>query len=77
MVPGLLSKRFTVDESFAEIRWEAGDWRAGAVFEGDYLNVWGPSHDVFPDGRILLLKGEEWVPPTEIDVIINALDLAP
>ena len=46
-------------------------------FEGDYVNVWGPSHDIFPDGRILLLKGEEWVPPTEIDVIINALDLAP
>ena len=46
-------------------------------FEGDYVNVWGPSHDIFPDGRILLLKGEEWVPPTEIDVIINALDLEP
>jgi Tol biopolymer transport system component len=46
-------------------------------FEGDYLNVWGPSHDIFPDGRILLLKGEEWVPPTEIDVIINAVDVAP
>ena len=46
-------------------------------FEGDYLNVWGPSHDIFPDGRILLLKGEEWVPPTEIDVIINALDVDP
>jgi hypothetical protein len=43
-------------------------------FEGDYLNVWGPSHDIFPDGRILLLKGEEWVPPTAIDVIINAVD---
>jgi len=46
-------------------------------FEGDYVNVPGPSYDIFPDGRILLLKGEEWVPPTEIDVIINALDLAP
>jgi len=44
-------------------------------FEGDYVNVWGPSHDVFPDGRILLLKGEKWVQPTEIDVIINALDV--
>ena len=44
-------------------------------FEGDYVNVFGPSHDVFPDGRILLLKGEEWVQPTEIDVIINALDV--
>jgi Tol biopolymer transport system component len=44
-------------------------------FEGDYVNVWGPSHDEFPDGRILLLKGEEWVKPTEIDVIINALDV--
>jgi Tol biopolymer transport system component len=44
-------------------------------FEGDYVNVWGPSHDVFPDGRILLLKGEEWEQPTEIDVIINALDV--
>ena len=31
---GLLSKRFTVDESFAEVRWGAGDWRAGAVFRG-------------------------------------------
>ena len=46
-------------------------------FEGDYVNVWGPSHDIFPDGRILLLKGEEWVPPTEIDVIINALNVEP
>ena len=46
-------------------------------FEGDYVNVFGPSHDVFPDGRILLLKGEEWVQPTEIDVIINALDVKP
>ena len=44
-------------------------------FEGDYVNVWGPSHDVFPDGRILLLKGEEWISPKEIDVIINALDI--
>jgi Tol biopolymer transport system component len=46
-------------------------------FEGDYLNVLGPSRDIFPDGRILLLKGEEWMPPTEIDVIINAVDVAP
>ena len=46
-------------------------------FEGPYVNVPGPSHDIFPDGRILLLKGEEWVPPTEIDVIINALDVGP
>jgi Tol biopolymer transport system component len=46
-------------------------------FEGDYVNVSGPSHDVFPDGRILLLRGQEWVPPTEIDVIINALDVEP
>ncbi len=43
-------------------------------FEGDYINVWGPSHDVFPDGRILLLKGDEWLPPKEVDVIINALE---
>lgn len=46
-------------------------------FEGDYVNVWGPSHDIFPDGRILLLELEEWVQPTEIDVIINALDVKP
>ena len=46
-------------------------------FEGDYVNFWGPSHDAFADGRILLLKGEEWVQPTEIDVIINALDVKP
>ncbi len=43
-------------------------------FEGNFLNPWGPSHDVFPDGRILLLKGDEWIQPTEIDVIINAFD---
>ena len=42
-------------------------------FEGEYVNVWGPSHDVFPDGRVLLLKGSEWIQPTEIDIIINAL----
>ena len=41
------------------------------------MNVPGPSHDIFPDGRILLLKGEEWVPPKEIDVIINAVDVDP
>ena len=46
-------------------------------FEGPYVNVPGPSHDIFPDGRILLLKGEEWVPPKEIDVIINAVDVDP
>jgi serine/threonine-protein kinase len=46
-------------------------------FEGPYVNVPGPSHDIFPDGRILLLKGEEWISPKEIDVIINALDVAP
>ena len=44
-------------------------------FQGDYVNVWGPSHDMFPDGRILLLKDEEWKQSTEIDVIINALGL--
>ena len=43
-------------------------------FQGDYVNVWGPSHDMFPDGRILLLKDEEWKQSTEIDVIINAFD---
>ncbi|MDB4635212.1 TIR domain-containing protein [bacterium] len=43
-------------------------------FEGDYKNVWGPSHDTFPDGRILLLKGDEWEPSEKIDVIINTLD---
>ena len=46
-------------------------------FEGDFVNVWGPSHDVFPDGRILLLKGQEWVQPREIDVIVNALEVEP
>ncbi len=44
-------------------------------FEGDYVNVWGPSHDIFADGRILLLKGEKWENSNEIDVIINALDV--
>ena len=43
-------------------------------FEGDYLNPWGPSHDVFPNGQILLLKGDEWIQPSNIDVIINALN---
>ena len=46
-------------------------------FEGDYVNVWGPSHDIFADGRILLLKGEKWQNSNEIDVIINALDVEP
>ena len=45
-------------------------------FEGDYLNVWGPSHDIFPNGKVLLLKGEKWIPPTEIDVIVNVLNSA-
>ena len=43
-------------------------------FEGDYLNPWGPSHDVFPNGQILLLKGDEWIQPSNIDVIINTLN---
>ena len=60
-----------------DLKGEPEDGEPELFFEGDYVNVWGPSHDVFPDGRILLLKGEEWVPPTEIDVIINALDFAP
>tara|TARA_B100000614_G_scaffold224036_1_gene212703 strand:+ start:1657 stop:1815 length:159 start_codon:yes stop_codon:yes gene_type:complete len=47
------------------------------LFEVDYVNVWGPSHDIFPDDRILLLEQEEWAQPTEIDVIINALDVKP
>ncbi|MDA7521292.1 TIR domain-containing protein [Verrucomicrobia bacterium] len=42
-------------------------------FEGDYVNVWGPSHDIFPDGNILLLKMEQWEEPREIDIIVNAL----
>ena len=42
-------------------------------FEGDFINPWGPSHDVFSDGRILLLKGDKWIPPKEVNVIINAL----
>ena len=46
-------------------------------FEGNFLNPWGPSHDVFPDGRILLLKGDEWIQPTKINVIINALNDGP
>ena len=46
-------------------------------FEGDYVYVWGPSHDIFADGRILLLKGEKWQNSNEIDVIINALDVEP
>ena len=43
-------------------------------FEGDYVNVWGPSHDIFPNGKVLLLKGDKWIPPTEIDVIVNVLN---
>ena len=46
-------------------------------FKGNYLNFWGPSHDTFADGRILLLKPEKWVQPTKIDVIINALEVEP
>ena len=42
-------------------------------FQGDYVNVWGPSHDIFPNGDILLLQLEAWEQPDEIDVIINAL----
>ena len=26
------------------------------LFEGPYLNCWGPSFDIAPDGRLLLLK---------------------
>ncbi|MDB4626595.1 DUF1552 domain-containing protein, partial [bacterium] len=42
-------------------------------FEGDYVNVWGPSHDIFPNGDILLLQMEPWEEPREIDIIVNAL----
>ena len=73
----LLSQRLTVDEGVVGSREDMEKSVSLNFFEGDYVNVWGPSHDIFPDGRILLLELEEWQKPTEIDVIINALDVEP
>ncbi|MCI0698129.1 protein kinase [candidate division KSB1 bacterium] len=43
------------------------------IFEGDYLNVWGRSYDVSPDGqRFLLLKSsEEPSRQTQLNVVTN------
>ncbi len=42
------------------------------LFVGDYVNISGRSYDVSPDGRFLLLKGEEETSsPTRLNVVVN------
>ena len=49
-----------------------------------HINHWLKDKDIkvtvitcfpnFPNGKVLLLKGDKWIPPTEIDVIVNVLN---
>ena len=46
--------------------------RPQLLFQGNYLNVPGPSYDVSPDGeRFLLLQPPYQDPPTELHLIVN------
>ena len=70
---GVYYRNGSVDEGVVGSREEPKVGKPELFFEGDYVNVWGlPGlfRMVY-----LLLELEEWVQPTEIDVIINALDL--
>ena len=45
------------------------------LFEGDYLNVIGPSFDVHADGRFLMIKsGDPAASTTELRVVLNWFD---
>jgi dipeptidyl aminopeptidase/acylaminoacyl peptidase len=44
---------------------------ARMVFEGSFVNAPGFSHDMAPDGRVLLLKADESGPVTQINLILN------
>jgi len=41
------------------------------LFRGNYINVSGFSYDVAPDGRFLLLQGEQPLTTTNLNVVLN------
>ena len=50
-----------------EFKWEEPQ----ELFRGNYLNIPGHSYDVAPDGRFLLLQGEQPLTITNLNVIQN------
>jgi Tol biopolymer transport system component len=50
-----------------EFKWEEPQ----ELFRGNYLNVLGHSYDVAPDGRFLLLQGEQPLTITNLNVVQN------
>ena len=41
------------------------------LFEGSFVNVPGFSHDVGPDGRVLVVKADDSGPVTQVNLILN------
>jgi eukaryotic-like serine/threonine-protein kinase len=41
------------------------------LFTGPYVNVPGPSYDVGPDGRFVLIEGPPEAPVTRLNVVLN------
>jgi eukaryotic-like serine/threonine-protein kinase len=44
------------------------------LFTGPYVNVPGPSYDVGPDGRFVLIEGPPEAPVTRLNVVLNWFD---
>jgi len=44
------------------------------LFSGPYVNVPGPSYDVGPDGRFVLIEGPPEAPVTRLNVVLNWFD---
>jgi serine/threonine-protein kinase len=44
------------------------------LFTGPYVNVPGPSYDVGPDGRFVMIEGPPEAPVTHLNVVLNWLD---
>jgi Tol biopolymer transport system component len=44
------------------------------LFTGPYVNVPGPSYDVGPDGRFVLIEGPPEAPVTHLNVVLNWFD---
>ena len=44
------------------------------LFTGPYVNVPGPSYDVGPDGRFVLIEGPPEAPVTRFNVVLNWFD---
>jgi serine/threonine-protein kinase len=64
-------------------KWMAVDVKAGSgfsatpprlLFTGPYVNVPGPSYDVGPDGRFVLIEGPPEAPVIRLNVVLNWFD---